>query len=181
MKFPILKIIRVALWTVITVLISSCAANHPPQTSDDYPTFADSEPEPELVPAKVVEIQMMSLQENRDDDHGIDVAYRFASPKNRESIGSRENFAGMLRSDRYAPMLNSRSFEVRQIEANQQIAYVAVRIEGGDGEIAGYIFILSRQMGGDFDRCWMTEGVLQVPVPPDSSPLLLEPPNETSL
>ena len=167
------KILWVTFSISMAVLFSSCA-------SDGYPTYADSVPVPELLPTEVVEIQMVSLQENREDDDGIEVAYRFASPQNRRAVGSREDFAVMLRNGGYDSMLNSRTFDIIEIEANRNTAYVAVRIEGAGGDVSGFVFILGRQVGGEFDRCWMTEGVLEVPLPFDGSPPALEPPSATS-
>ena len=44
-------------------------------------------PEPELTPNDVVRIQLLAMQQNDDNDFGIEVTFRFASPANKKQTG----------------------------------------------------------------------------------------------
>jgi hypothetical protein len=67
---------------------------------------SDPKPSPELLPEDVVKIQLNALKHNDEKNHGIAIAYRFASPENRLHTGPLERFIRMLHNPLYAPMLN---------------------------------------------------------------------------
>ena len=129
-------------------------------------------PMPQLTPEEVVNIQLTAFQENNESDDGIRIAYRFASPLNRKSAGPVERFGILLRTDPYISMLNSDSFETRIMGNDGNIAYVAVRVDSRNKSSSGYIFILTRQQSGEFDQCWMTDGVLPLRRPDNNAEFL---------
>jgi hypothetical protein len=48
-------------------------------------------------------------------------------------------------------------------------ARVVVRIVAADGRLVTYVFALSRQGEGDFNNCWMTDGVAPLNQEEDAS------------
>ena len=54
---------------------------------------------------------MEALQKNNKEDSGIRLAYRFASPENKQSTGPYFNFRKMLYSSTYKPLLNNMKWE----------------------------------------------------------------------
>ena len=85
--------------------------------------LSDLTPQPGLSPAQVVQYQVTALQHNDDpkSDAGIERAFQFASPANKQATGPLENFTQILKSPAYAPMLNNRSSEVvgSEVKENQ--------------------------------------------------------------
>ena len=126
-------------------------------------TLMKMEPIPELAPQEVVEIQLAALKANDQKDRGIELAYRFTSTRNKKLLADDiERFTEIIRRDSYAPMFEHIRYEMGPVDREDQMAAVAVMMNLTDGKTIGYIFILSRQNGGEYDDCWMTEGVVQV-------------------
>ena len=123
--------------------------------------LSDLEPRPDLSPEQVVLYQLDSLRQNDvpKADAGIERAFRFASPSNKEATGPLEKFVKILKSPVYSPMLNSLSSSISGSEVQGNQARVAVKIIAADGRRVTYVFVLSRQGEGDFNNCWMTDGV----------------------
>ena len=115
------------------------------------------EPSPALSPTDVVRAQLVAL---RDDDRtrGARRAFRFASPANRRTIGSAADFATVLERG-YADMFTQTRARVRLQKRNGGQARVLAELEQLDGRQSAYVFFLSRQVGGDCEDCWMTDGV----------------------
>jgi hypothetical protein len=123
--------------------------------------LADLVPRPELSPEEVVQYQVAALQQNDDpkSDAGIERAFRFASPSNREATGPLEHFVQIVKSPAYSPLLNNRSSAIVGSEEKDNQARIAVKIVAVDGRQLTYVFILSKQNEGEFHDCWMTDGV----------------------
>lgn len=128
------------------------------------PLAGDPAPAPELSPGEVVRIQLEALRANDADDHGIAVAFRFASPRNKASTGPLERFIRMIKAGPYRLMLHYQhaSFKPVRIDGNRAVQRVTLV---GRGEIRTYVFLLSRQRDPACDGCWMTDAVLLVPGP----------------
>jgi len=59
------------------------------------PLSEDLVPTPALTPAEVVRIQLEALRNNDEQNRGIEVAFRFASPANRAKEGlNNQDFGG---------------------------------------------------------------------------------------
>ncbi len=119
------------------------------------------QPSPNLSPTEVVKIQIEALGKN-DMPHlnrGIEIAFRFASPENKIATGPLERFTQMVSSPVYRPLLNHRTAEYGPIEVTGDLAVQPVTLIAQDGGKVGYIFSLSKQAGGPYDGCWMTDGV----------------------
>jgi Domain of unknown function (DUF4864) len=123
--------------------------------------LTDLVPRPELSPTEVVLYQVAALQQNDEpkSDAGIERAFRFASPSNKQVTGPLEHFVQIVKSPAYFPLLNSRSSAIVGSELKDDQAKIAVKIVTADGRPLTYVFILSKQNEGEFHDCWMTDGV----------------------
>ena len=126
----------------------------------------DPEPSPELGPGEVVRLQVEALGRNDRPapDAGIGTAFRFASPSNRAATGPLDRFARMVKEG-YADMLTFEQAEYGPLRVDGDRAAQEVTLVQPDGRRTTYLFALSRQTGGAYDECWMTDGVLRRPVP----------------
>ena len=154
-----MKKIAIALFFVL--LLAGCT---PTPILD---TLSEAEPTPELSPREVVELQLVALRENDDEDRGIAVAFRFASPTNRRSTGPLERFARMIKGPLYRAMLSYDEATYAQTIVRGPIALQRVELTVGSERVI-YDFLLVRQRGGSYDSCWMTEAV-QIVDPADRS------------
>jgi hypothetical protein len=118
-------------------------------------------PRPELSPEQVVQYQAEALQHNDEptSDAGIERAFRFASPSNKQLTGPLEKFIRIVKSPAYSPMLNSVSSSIVGSEVKDDQARIAVHFVAADGRQITYVFVLSKQSEGEFNNCWMTDGV----------------------
>ena len=124
----------------------------------------DLNPGPNMSPEQVVQYQISALQHNDDPapDAGIERAFRFASPKNKEFTGPLARFAQIVKGPAYSSLLNCLSSSVVGSTASPGTAAVYVRIVTSGGHRAAYVFILSKQIEGEFANCWMTDSVSPV-------------------
>jgi hypothetical protein len=133
--------------------------------------LSDLTPRPELSPEQVVQYQVTVLQHNDEpkSDTGIERAFRFASPSNKQATGPLEKFVQIVKSPAYSPMLNSISSSIVGSEVNDDRAKIAVKIVATDGRQLTYVFLLSKQNEGEFNNCWMTDSVAPLESGEDSS------------
>lgn len=126
-----------------------------------------AQPAPELTPGAVVRIQVEAMKRNDQPrrDAGIAVAFRFASPGNRQATGPLPRFTAMIRSG-YADLLGFQRAEYGEPQIRGDRAVQAVTLVQRDGRRVTYGFALSRQAGGPCDGCWMTDAVVERPEPP---------------
>ncbi|MBV9300057.1 MAG: DUF4864 domain-containing protein [Verrucomicrobia bacterium] len=123
--------------------------------------LADLTPRPELSPEQVVGYQVTALQHNDEpqSDAGIERAFRFASPANKQMTGPLEKFVRIVKSPVYSPMLNNRSSLIVGSQVQDDQAKIAVKVVAADGRQVIYLFALSKQADGEFVNCWMTDAV----------------------
>ena len=118
---------------------------------------------------QVVQIQMNALRYNDNaTNDGVRTLRAFASPENREAVGSVEDYAGLFESPRYGPMLtyDTAQYSVPVIDDDTAEVEVVTR---ENGNVTGrYVFRLELITGGsagsdaplgDVDDCWMTDAV----------------------
>lgn len=119
-------------------------------------------PKPEFTPDKVVRIQLDALAHNDTpyQDAGIELAFRFASPANKQTTGPLSRFIRMVHNPAYNPMLDHQTAQFGDLIFEDAKAFLPVLLTASDGKRVGYMFILSRQEGGPYDQCWMTDAVL---------------------
>jgi hypothetical protein len=121
-------------------------------------------PHPELSPEDVVSIQLEALRHNDSPsrDAGIATTFRFASPANRVATGPLDRFAQLVKTSAYSAMLNHRRVERGPMHIEGDEARQRVVVYSATGTRVAYMFLLSRQHGGPFDGCWMTDGVTRL-------------------
>jgi len=117
----------------------------------------------------VVQVQMNAFRynDNRTND-GIRAARAFASPTNREAVGSVEQFVSLFETPSYAPMLTYDTAQYSVPRVDNDTAEIEV-VTRENGSVTGrYEFRLVRVPGGsagtsadlgDVDDCWMTRSV----------------------
>ncbi|MGM0448752.1 MAG: hypothetical protein ACQERM_10955 [Methanobacteriota archaeon] len=118
---------------------------------------------------QVVQIQMNALRYNdAETNDGIRTLRAFASPENREIVGSTGQYVELFETERYAPMLTYDTARYSVPESADGAAEVEV-VTRENGSVTGrYEFRLVRVGGGtgatdtslgDVDDCWMTDAV----------------------
>lgn len=130
----------------------------------------DPMPGPEHSPQDVVRFQLEAMQSNNTPhpNAGVEVAFRFASPGNKETTGPLDRFVLMVHGEAYAPLLNHLGAEFGQALIEPDAAMIPVIITSRDGARIAYAFFLSRQSGGEYEDCWMTDSVVPVPLPDEA-------------
>ena len=115
-------------------------------------------PDPTLPPSEIIRIQLEALRHNDEQDRGIAIAYRFASPANRANTGPLSRFIAMIKRGPYAHMLNFHDATYGPVETVSNRARQRV-ILTGPRESMTYWFYLSRQSEAPYLNCWMTDAV----------------------
>lgn len=125
-----------------------------------------TEPDAPLTPEQVARIQVEALGRNNTPypDRGIEITWKFASPDNRNVTGPLECFKRMVHNPQYEPMVNHRGAQYENVWVEDDRAGLDVILLSKEGRFVGYKFILSRQLGGSCDGCWMTDGVARFQV-----------------
>ena len=121
-------------------------------------------PEPELKPNDVVRIQLLAMQQNDDNDFGIKVTFRFASPSNKIQTGPLKRFIRLVRNPSYRPLLNHINATFLELNIEEDFAVQDVIITTSNGKRIGYRFRLSIQKGPLYPGCWMTDSVIPIKV-----------------
>ena len=123
-------------------------------------------PHPDRAPGEVVRIQLDALAKNDNPyrDAGIETTFRFASPANKQATGPLRRFIRMLYNPLYSPMLDNQAATYGDLIIEGDRARQSVILTTADDQRVGYMFFLSKQKGGPFDQCWMTDSVLRFKV-----------------
>ena len=121
-------------------------------------------PTPDLSPEEVVSIQLEALRNNDSPirDAGIATTFLFASPANRVATGPIDRFADLVKTSAYRAMINHRRVERGPMRVEGDDARQRVVVWSATGTRVAYMFALSRQHGGPYDGCWMTDGVTRI-------------------
>ena len=146
------RIIGLAL---LTSVLCSC--------QNDIIRTSDS-PRQDLSPMEVIVSQLVALQTNDQpgNDHGIDVAFAFASPKNKINTGPIAKFRAMLHSDPYQPLIDHKTYKVSEHFIDGREAQFFVEITSSEDQVINYIFELSLVKEAPFKDFWMTEAVIPI-------------------
>ena len=115
-------------------------------------------PDSTFSPSEVVRVQLEALRHNDEQDRGIAVAFRFASPANRANTGPLSRFIAMIKEGPYALMLGFRDAAYGPVETQSGQARQRVTLTG-TRESVTYWFYLSRQSEPPYADCWMTDAV----------------------
>jgi len=126
----------------------------------DSDRYAGLEPTCNRSYLHVVQIQMNALRFNDNETNdGIRTVRRFASPQNREGVSYSE-LVRVVNSRSYDAMLTYDSVEYLPERTGEDSARVRVVTRENEVVTGRFLFRLSRQEGGEYDGCWMTDGVL---------------------
>lgn len=125
--------------------------------------LADEYPRPALSAEDVVRIQMEAFRNNDENDTGIAIAFRFASPQNKEMTGPLSRFAMMMRNPLYRPMLEAQGVEYGFADVRERVARIEVSTVDSEGDRRRYAFFLVKQAAGEYENAWMTEAVEVLP------------------
>ena len=152
------------MWVLPAMLACIVAIGAPAPLAQDQGTHRSDPlsdtlvPVPALSPGEVVRIQLEALRHNDEQNRGIAVAFRFASPANRANTGPLSRFIAMIKEGPYALMLDYRQAEYGQVETAANQARQRVTLTGTRA-IVTYWFYLSRQSQAPCEDCWMTDAV----------------------
>lgn len=144
----VLRLPILSLLTILLALLATVARAEDP---------AARGPSAELDPPQVVQAMLAALKKNTDK--GIAELYRFSSPGNREKTGPLEAFRSMIR-DGFPDLLGHREARTGPPLIDGDRAMLPVEVVGSDAQVHRYIFLLSRQEGGDCKGCWMADAVV---------------------
>ena len=135
-----------------------------PTGTAGYPIASAPTPAPDDGPAAALRRQLDALADDDapTDDAGIETAYNFASPAIRRRTGSYDRFARLLRSPRYAPLVDHVEAVTGPLERDWNEATRRVTVTGPDGRTRTYEFRLSPAATGPFRNCWQTDAVVVV-------------------
>jgi len=132
---------------------------------------------------EVVAFQVLALRGDEGSGDGVAACFSFASPANRMYTGPADRFGRMIRAS-YGCMMQSRtariacvagggdadttstflvSFEAQTADADV-LSGSWLEVMGMEEPQTGHLFHweLSRQRDGEYDGCWMTDGVGQI-------------------
>jgi hypothetical protein len=167
----------IVLIILVTVLPKIWSAARSPETRrDDSSTLQlpvpTTQPHRELTPMQVVETVMEALRNNDapSPDSGIATTFAFASPANKRFTGPLPRFISMVHDPVYAPMLGWDLIKYGRPMIIGDRAQLPVQLLDAHGELSVFVFDLARQSGGEFDGCWMTDGVARLPTDESQSP-----------
>jgi hypothetical protein len=112
----------------------------------------------------VVSIQLEALKHNDSPspDAGIATTFLFASPANRVATGPLDRFADLVKTSAYRAMIDHQRVERGPMRVEGDDARQRVVVYTASGARVAYMFLLSRQRGGAYDGCWMTDGVMRI-------------------
>ena len=117
-------------------------------------------PSPELKARDVVNLQLKAMQQNDKTNLGIEITFRFASPKNKIQTGPISRFIMLVNNPSYRPLLNHLEATFLDLKAEGNRAIQEVIIKSSKGVLRGFRFFLSLQDRGKFKNCWMTDAVI---------------------
>ena len=131
--------------------------------ADNLKRAKELQPLPGISPQKVVDLQIQAMQQNDQpyEDHGIAIAYRFASPENKKNTGPLERFSEMVKNEMYKSLLYAKRYGLDAIEIDGDLAVQKVTLIDAQDEPVVYFFQLSRQIEGPYKDCWMTDSVVR--------------------
>ncbi len=122
------------------------------------------QPRQDLSPVEVVVSQLVALQTNDQPvtDHGITVAFAFASPQNKNNTGPITRFKAMLQSDPYKPLIDHQEYKVSKHFIEKDKAQFFVEIISKEGKTLHYLFDLLLVDETPYQGFWMTASVIPI-------------------
>ena len=119
-------------------------------------------PNTNLDPFEVLMIQLNSLKNNNKPykDAGIEQAWEFAHPNNKEITGPLGKFREMIYSENYKILISHENSEITILKENKDISIYKVIVLTENKEKYYYIWQIEKVLlEGNFKNCWMTTSV----------------------
>ena len=119
-------------------------------------------PNSNLKAFEVLMIQLNSLKNNNNPykDAGIEQAWEFAHPINKESTGPLEKFKKMIYSENYHLLIGHENYEITVLDESKNILVYKVYILAKNKKKYYYIWLIEKVAeDGKLKDCWMTTGV----------------------
>ena len=165
-----IKTIRPLLSLLITLVLINfhpfaAAAEPKSDKTDQSHSVAESvgpTPSPALSPEDVIRIQLEALRNNNKPyaNAGIEITFRFASPGNKQVTGPLGHFATLFDAFPYNALLDFDDVQFEPIlRVGNKASQLVILTLPSKKKIA-YLWQVSRQQEGDFNGCWMTDGVV---------------------
>jgi len=115
-------------------------------------------PAPEVEVQDVVKIQLAGLSDE-DSARGVLQCRAFASPDNRAATGTAEQFARVVRNERFRILTSPERVLVGKPTFDERNnARVLVTLIDGK-KLKSFVWVLSKQTESPYADCWMTDGV----------------------
>lgn len=139
--------------------------------ADEPERPAPPTPNAERSAEEVVTLQLDALVMAADpqDERGMPTVWRFASPSNQTATGPFENFDHMVRAG-YPALVGHADHELvaqQDIEnAETPTKQFLIKVVDPAGVAHLFVWAVSRQADGEFEDCWMTDGVAPLQPPP---------------
>ncbi len=112
-------------------------------------------PDADYTPQEVIEIQLLGLQSG-DTDKGIEQVWMFAHPFNKRATGPLARFRTLFEMPAYAPLLDFRSYSIKQVSETAIESQFVVSIVTSDGVSFDYFWAVEKVLDGKQAGFWMT-------------------------
>lgn len=122
----------------------------------------------------VIRIQLNGLSDEQPE-RGIAQCMEFASPANRSVSGSIDEFARLVRNERYRVLADPDAVQIGSATATDSHVQVLVTVVN-DGLVRSFMWVLSRQTEPPYGGCWMTDGVFPMDEEPKPDDVIASPP-----
>ena len=122
------------------------------------------EPNIEIEPKQVVNIQLTALMKNDFPykDRGIIQTWEFAHPNNRKVTGPIERFKNMIKTDSYSMLLNHINNEILEVYLSDEVATFEVTVMDSNKKYYKFKWQVEKyNTEGDLKDCWLTTAVSQ--------------------
>ncbi len=118
-------------------------------------------PDPNILPKRVVEIQLRALQQNDrpTPDFGIVQTWTFAHPRNKRMTGPIERFTAMIKGPNYQMMINHLEHIIKPVVLTNNHAIFDVSIITKSELTASFKWEVSKVQSGANQGSWMTTSV----------------------
>ena len=129
------------------------------------------EPNKDIKPAKVIEIQLNGLKKNdlNYKDGGIEQTWNFAHPSNKKNTGPLPNFKMMIKGRSYQMLINHVSHTITEVESSDKWAQFEVIILDKEKIYHKFNWQVEKYtMDGPLKDCWLTT-MVSSPIPLGSS------------
>ena len=116
-------------------------------------------PRSDIIPSKVVEIQLNGLQKNDFNykDSGIEQTWNFAHPSNKKNTGPLPNFKMMIKGNSYQMLLNHLSHTITKVGDGDKWVQFEVIILDKDKIYHKFNWQVEKYtVDGPLKDCWLT-------------------------